>query len=404
MTLLLWLALAGAAEPPTCDLSSPPAQPELYVLTASSGAQPFMFVGHASLWLRDPERGLDHVWEFGVINSAVQEPLSSLLLGSLLCSWEVRPAKAERRDYRRQKRTVFADRVDLSPEAMDRVTRALLTIQENKDRQELFHWRQNSCSTKVRDVLDAELGGLLRVSLDDPAPMTARDEVLRHVADVRWAWLGLHLLGGAPTDRPLTWWEASFIPDRMREALRLVELAGDGPVRPLLANACVFQSGSFGPPPAERSRHPLVLWGGGLGAGLTIGGVSVAARRVWALRVVAGALVAAVGLLWGTYGTLGLALWAASDLDDFGPNQHLLVANPLAFGFVGLGFAWALGRSPRYGRPLAATMASLGFASVLLALAPTFQQDSVELVGLLVPPVIGAGVWAWLDPKRAGPG
>ena len=390
--LLAFLVSLAAAAPASCDLDTPPEAPALYVLTASSGDQPFMFLGHSSLWLRDPDRGLDHVWEFGVIDSRRQEPLSNLLLGSLLCSWEVRPARRERRDYRRQRRRVIADRVDLSAAQLDAVAETLLEIQAQKGTPERFDWRRNSCATKVRDVLDAQLGGRLQDALTAAAPASARSDVLRHVEHVPWAWAGLHLLAGPSSDAPQTLWESAFVPLRLREVLGPVG-GPDGPeTAGLLAEACTFQTSSRAGPPPRRTRRTGVLWCVGLALGGVVAGLAARGRSHRTARVLAGAAVSALGLLWGALGTVLLGLWAASALPVFSANQHLLLASPLSLGWMGLGAAVVRGRVSPWGRRWAHGLAVFGLVSVGLCLLPAAPQDAAELTGVLLPPVLAA--WA----------
>ena len=406
MTLLLWALPAALAVtdplPAACPTGSPDPSEALtvYLITASPGPQPFSFIGHSSLWLRDGATGLDHVWEYGVIDSSKQEPLSSLLLGTLNCSWQVRPVRREARDYVRQQRTAVAHLLDLSPAARADVRAALQVIARDLDRTDRFHWRTNSCATKVRDVVAASLDGAVQRALSGPAPLTPHDDVMRHVAPVPWAWLGLKLAAGAPTDAPQTWWQAGFVPVRLLEGLQQVEVAGGAP---LVGPPCTLAEGpNRWPPPAAPDRTGL-MWAAGLGLAGALTGLGAAGRRAAAPRALGGVLIAAFGLVFGLVGTLTLTLWGASALDDFGPNQTALLAHPLTLALVPFGLAWARGRTPWGARPITLALAALGAASLALALMPMWPQAALDRVGLLWPPLLAAALWArWYDRPPSG--
>ena len=397
MLLAPWLIGAAVAftevAPPACELDgAPPGAPELYLITASPGAQPFTFVGHASVWLRDPQRGLDHVWEFGVIDSRKQEPLSSLLLGTLVCTWHVPHVRREIRDYRRLGRTAVAHRLHLPAESEERVIAELLAIRADPDRPYRFDWRRNSCATRVRDILDEALSGALQRAWSTPAALTPREEVLRHVAPVGWAWLGLQLLGGADTDRPQSQWEAGFIPLRLAQNLAETPLGRGG--SPLAAEPCTLHAGEHpwpAPAPPQRGLWMALI---GLTAGGGMAGLAGWGRRRRAPRVLGGLVYALLGALLGLIGLVELALWSLSTLPDFGPKQSSLLISPFSAVLVPLGLAWAVGRRPGWGRVATRALVALAGLSLLGCLLPLSDAEPIGLVLLLGPVLVASVRWA----------
>ena len=292
--LLLAPALTAHAELPACAVDMP-STPTLHLVTISPGAQPFSYCGHSALWLRDPKRHIDHILEFGAIDSGAQEPLSGLMAGTLQCTWWVQPVENKRRTLERNSRTAIAQQLSMSPEALEGITRDLHAIARDPDRSYPFHWRARSCSSEIRDLLTTHLPEL-REQLTDPAPQTARQEGLRHLAPHIWAWLSWHALSGPQADAPMDVWESLFVPVRLREhADRLVTRWPDGQQRPLVAETCLLVQGTH-PWPAES---PPQRTGGMLAAGLALGGGLVALSRSTRLRIIGGGLWSVLGVLLG---------------------------------------------------------------------------------------------------------
>ena len=388
-----WLHGQGEA----CDTSPLSiGQSEVYLVSIGPGHEPFSYIGHAALWMRDPARKIEHILEFGAINSDKQEPFSALLMGDLLCWWRVDRLENQLRAYERADRLAVAQKLDLPPEARSRFFRSIYeAAQTAQQRSSIFHWRDRNCATELRDLLDAASGGALAAQLAAPAPLTPRGEVLRHLGRVRWAWLGWHLLAGSNADRPITRWEATFAPMRFAEAAQEIQLTWpDGSQQPLTKEACVLHRGTDrwpGPRPPQRAPELWIL-------GSLLGGL-IAATGQGPRRRVAGLLLAGMGLLAGLLGTINLTLWALSELDAYGPNRNAFtITTPLSFALLPLGVALARGRSPRWGRVLAATLAVLALLALPLYPVPLWHQAHLDVVGLFLPTFLAA---AWLTTRSA---
>ncbi len=399
--MMLWLPIlalvsAHGTPLPACP-SGPPdplEDPALYLITAAPGHEPFSFLGHSSLWLRDGALGIDRVWEFGVIDSRRQEPLSSLLLGSLECRWQVEPPAREARSYRRTDRPAVARRIHLPPDAQARVVAGLLGIRADLDAYSLFHWRDRSCATAVRDLLDEGLDGALQQKLAAPWPHSPRDEVQRHLDRVPWAGLALDLLAGPSVDQPMTQYDAGFLPDLLDRTLSGVRVEdGRGGQVALLGEACQLSEGALSWAPATRpDPRPRALGLGLLGGALLLVPGRFGGRPG---RIFAALALAVLGLLLGLLGTVGLLLWGLSALEEFRANPGLLLANPLHLGLLPLAWAWARGRRPAWARPFTGLLALFG----LLALLPLGGPANLARVGLLWPPLLAAFALAALPPR-----
>lgn len=389
-------ALDGSAPP--CDTSTLSfGEREQYLVSSAPGEQAFSYIGHVGLWIRDGQRNIDHIIEFGAINSQRQEPLTALLLGDLQCSWRVRPFQKEFDYYARADRLAVAQRIELPPEMeWAFVTQIYDAAAQAGDETFLFHWRKRSCASELRDILDRATDNQLSAQLPGMAPLSARGEVLRHLARVPWAWFGWSLFAGAQVDQPISVWDSLFVPRR------LVLAANDwtvrwpnGDERPLIAETCTIFDGQDNWPASSPPDHTLRLWLAGLLLGGGVAGLGKRHRRV------VGAGVAVFGLLSGLLGTAGLVLFGLSTLDAYGPNRNWLFINPLNFALVGLGISWMRRRSPWWGWPVSAALAALAALGLPLWLVPLWPQaDHLGFLGLMLPGLVAV---AWLSRRPINP-
>lgn len=398
-----WMAAALAQAPaegsaPECDLAPLRfAERAQHVVTSAPGDEPFSYIGHVGLWIRDAQRRIDHIIEFGAIDSRKQDPLTALLLGDLECWWRVRPYEREFDYYERADRLAVARHIQLPPLAEQAFVEQLYGIAGSADDVSFdFHWRENSCSTAIRDILDDVTGGQISAQISGPGPLTARGEVLRHFERVSWAWFGWSLLAGAEVDRPLSKWEALFVPRRLVLALDEITVKWpDGSMRPLIAETCTIYDGRNTWPAETPPNRTLPLWAAGLlfGGGLA----AVGTRR----RRLVGVAAALLGLIGGLLGTVDVVLYAVSSLDAYGPNRNWLVISPLSFVLLPLGIAWARGRAPGWGRTVTTALAVVGLLGLPLMLVPILPQaDHFGFLGLFLPSLVAL---AWLARRPVSP-
>lgn len=403
LPLLLSAALASPPEAPACDFERPlkRGEVEVYLLTAAPGPRPYSYFGHTALWFRSQPLKLDHVWEYGVVDDRSGEPLSSVLMGTLMTGWAVDPLPRDLPRYQRESRTVLAQRLSLPSDTRAVLQFELAHIRRTADAFDRpFHWAENNCTTHMRDVLDEQLGGALSTVMGGPAPLTHRHEVQRHLAPQAWAWFGLHFLGGAVMDAPRTEWESAFLPIRLFEGLDRATLRWpDGSERPLVADVCTLNAGEYGFAAEAPPARTAPAWAlGALGASL-LGGLGWLAPRRRTARIVGGALVGLWGLVLGVLGTALSVLWAASGWWGWSPNHNLLLASPASWALVWLGVGWARGRTPRWGRPMTLGLAAGVPVALALSLLPAWPQEGIDLVGLVGLPTLATLVWAWRAPS-----
>ncbi|MBW8312659.1 MAG: DUF4105 domain-containing protein [Rhizobium sp.] len=367
------------------------AAPRIGVLTMEPGEIFWERFGHNAIIVDDPAGPGPLSYNFGFFD--LDEPGFhwNFVRGRMNYRLEVLSLDHDLYGYERAGRGVVVQWLDLSPKQASALAAALAVHARPENARYTYDYYTANCSTKVRDALDDALGGALKAQLSGRSQgNTFRSESVRLAAPAPWMAVGFHVGLAGFADRPLSRWEESFIPMRLRDALREVKLE-DG--RPLVASEEPLLPHRIGQPPVEAPR----LRGEAFLAGLALAGLVLLAGRRAPRALTAGALA-----FWTVAGLAGLTLaflWLGTAHVAAHGNENLLLLSPLCLALLPGGWARLRGREPsRRFRPLLWMVAGGAALAGFMKFLPFLPQQNVEWVLLLLPLH-----WALLrtfDPKR----
>jgi len=391
---------AGGAAPAGAAVPAPPApvpgeELSVYVLTMGPGDHPFFKFGHNAIWIQDRKARRDLVYNFGTFQfDSFQTMLPAFVRGRMMYWLSVSSIQQSLATYQAENRTVEAQELDLDP--ADRLTlkqRLEENAQPDKRAYRYDYFRDN-CSTRVRDAIDAVIGGRLRAAASGPARMTIRQQALRLTADLVPEYLGIDLALGPSTDRPVDRWAEMYVPQELARTLRAVSL-GPGPggagARPLVKAQKVLIRARRPPPPEQPPERGVTMLLAGLGVSLLLCALGGAGAAQPLARLAFGVLAALFGLLTGVIGCFLTLVWAATDHQAVYRNENLLQCAPFAIALVVLGLGVALGSrgATRKAFVVAAAATALAIAGAIGRAALMLQQDNAPLIAFFVPAWIG---------------
>jgi hypothetical protein len=357
---------------------NPPADTEVWLVTYGPGEIYWQRFGHNAIWIRDQQLGLDHVFNFGFFDFGQEDFLLRFLQGRMLYFSAAQPAREEFSAYISENRSIRAQKLDLAQEQKLRLIEYLLEEVRPENRDYLYDYYENNCSTRVRDAIDLALGGVLKVEFEPVAATeTWRDHTRRLTAQDFWLYLGLETGLGSPVDQPVSEWDEMFIPEELANSIATVEFTGAGLVRPLvLEDAMLYQSSLAPPPLAPMAWWPRYLL---LSLGLVLL-VWLADRFAW--KGLARVLSRCWLVLAGFVGLFLLFLWFGTDHVAASRNLNLLVFNPL---WLVLAFWKGHQR---------AVLITVGLFSVLALLMPALPpgQYTLDVLAVLLPLNLAAAV------------
>lgn len=398
----LLLALAGA----TGDASAQ-GQPgaggdgatlQVFLMTMGPGEAIYERFGHNALWIRDSVAGTDHVYNFGMFDPNVPGFTWNFARGRpeyWLADWDLASTMRAYDAARRQ--------VDVQELALPDHLKAQLAVRlaENAlpaNRGYRYDYYLDNCSTRVRDALDAVLGGALRRHTEPVlGEGTYRWHTQRSISNNPWLYLGILAGQGARVDAPLNQWDEMFLPAKLQERLRELRVVDDrGLEVPLVRREATILPHATWQVEAARPdwTWPLLGVGAALAAliasGLLAGGAGIAGRVV----------AAAWTVVQGVGGLVLAFLWFATEHVMSGNNLNLLLFTPLAFATL-----WMLWRGTPDGSTErgAGPWAVFAFASVFVGAVMGFfnaGQQNRELAALMCLPSLAVFVVAVLLSRR----
>ena len=393
--LLLWLlttllapavaqpAASGDALPPRTEAASPGAPadmaaPRIGVVTMEPGEIFFERFGHNAIVVEDPASGRRISYNFGYFDLDEPNFFVNFIHGQMRYWLVALPLEQDMARYRELGRGASLQWLDLAPDQARALATSLAARASGEGARYRYDYFTSNCSTQVRDALDQALGGILRSQLSSRSQgNTYRSESVRLAAPAAWMAVGFHLGLADYADKPLSRWEESFIPMRLRDALREVRLP-DG--RPLVASESVLHPHRIGQPPAEAPR---------LRVEALFTGLVLALGAFWLGRRAPRALAGVALGFWTVAGLAGLVMlfiWFGSAHVAGHGNENLLLLSPLCLFLLPGGWARLRGREPsvRFRWLLRIVVAGAALAG-FLKFMPFRPQENVEWVLLLLP-------------------
>ena len=384
--VLLCGVLAGAAQAQPADVAATVSQsidptanaPRIGVVTMGPGDIFWERFGHDALVVDDGTPGGPTSYNFGFFDLAEDGFIGRFVRGEMQYMLVALPLEEDLRYYREVGRSATLQWLDLDPSQARTLAAALAENAKPENARYRYDYYTDNCATRVRDAVDAALGGQLRRQLEvRSSGDTYRGESVRLASPAPWMAVGFDLALGPFGDRPLTRWEQAFLPRRLADDLREAKRA-DG--RPLVTSEIELLPQRQGAEPVGSAPRlwPWLLAGVSLGLAI----LAFAGRHS---RVLA---VGASGF-WLGCGLLGLVLvlsWAFTAHHALWANRNLLLLNPLCL--LLLPGAWALlrGRLPsaRF-RVLLVVVATLAVLACLPLWLQVLPQRNGQWIALLLP-------------------
>jgi hypothetical protein len=372
------------------------------VLTFGQGDAVFERFGHNALRVQDAATGEDLAYNWGMFSFDDPQFLQRFLSGDTRYWVEAFPTQWLVDIYAQQDRETVEQVLTLTPEQRLQVAAAVRTNVLEENRFYRYDYFLDNCSTRLRDVLDAVLGGSLKARFTTlRTERTFRSESVRLTAPDALAQAGIDVALGPRADQPLTAWESMFIPMRLRDHLREVTVPVlEGGTRPLVQEEILLHRATRAPELAERRGLALGALGPVLGAWmLLLAPVAVAGRR--RTRIPAALMAALWYSVTGVLGVALLGMWLGSAHVFWYGNANLLLISPL-----GLLAAVPVTRAILRARPdrlsQVGVTAVAGLAALALVLSPLLEQRLAGPILLFLPAHLGLVVTYWRHTRAVG--
>lgn len=367
----------------------------VYLLTFGWGEVSWERFGHNAIWIKDRARGTDMTYNWGMFDFNQPRFVWRFVTGDTRYWMEPIPFNSMVAAYKQENRSILAQELNLTPAQRLKLQQFVEwnALPENKFYR--YDYYRDNCSTRLRDAIDHALSGQLQTAtVTRMTSGTYRWHTQRLMTGDIPLYTGVTLALGHPADKPLSIWEEMFLPVRMANDLRTVNIPDSlGTPIPLVKSETAIFTAGRPPEPAEPPFYfPLFI----------AVGIVYAAALIILVRSAEGgsriAMFAATVLanLWSLVaGLSGLALvfaWLFTKHYFMGRNENLLHFDPLSIVLVVLIPLSIYGR-----RGVSRAIKFAGFIALLSLFGfvaqgiPLFNQKNGEIIALALP--INLAVW-----------
>ncbi|NMC72613.1 MAG: DUF4105 domain-containing protein, partial [Myxococcales bacterium] len=215
-------AAATTAPPKPARRATPAGVPQVTLYTIGPGDEAVEKFGHATLCLRYPADPRHETVCYDYGTASFDRPLR-LAWGFLRGAGEFWVSTDYERvtlvRYTLDDRTIWRQDLPLTDEQARRVEQQLLADTADRSWRYAYQIYQDNCSTRIRDILDAAVGGAWRARTavePEPTGRTFRELGLGPLAEHPAIVAFLELTLARAADVPISRWESMFRPDRLR--------------------------------------------------------------------------------------------------------------------------------------------------------------------------------------------
>jgi hypothetical protein len=358
-------------------------------MTMGNGDQVWERFGHNAIRIVDATNHTDSVYNWGTFDFRQPHFLQRFMTGNTLYWMQGDDISETLATYRYLNRSVWVQELDLTP-AERRAVRDFITWNARpENRYYRYDYYLDNCSTRVRDVIDRVVGGQLKLATASSLTNTTyRFHTQRALQFDPAVALGTNIGLGEVADRPISAWEESFLPARLQDHVRRVQIRGpDGTTRPLVKREQQLFAANRPPepsaPPSEMARNLAI----GLAIAIALGAL---ARRASGGKRAARIGFTTLATIWtAVNGILGVILivgWTATRHVFMARNENLLQFDVLSLALaVVLPMALARARGVRAARTLSVVVAAIAFVGLAMQVLPWFNQVNGEVIALTLP-------------------
>jgi hypothetical protein len=386
---------APVTEPAVAPVPDPGDDPlRVEVLTFGPGTHPFTRFGHNAIRIVDRRLGTDVVYNFGTFSFDSPRLVWEFLQGRLRY-WLSRSSMATTvRVYRRENRSIEAQELDLSRAQKQALAERLEINARPENRHYRYDYFADNCSTRVRDAVDAVLGGNLHGGAVEPGSMSLREHALRMSADNLPLYTALLIALGPATDEPIDEWAEAFLPELLQRTLGRAVIGPDEagvPARPLVKSQQVLLAANRSAARREPPEWHAAFLGAGLLVGLVMALLGRAGARVRGVRVVFGVFVSVAGLVVGGIGCFLVGVWTFTPHAVAYRNENVLLLAPFTISLVVLGLGSATGgrAAARWTHRITACALGLALAGCFAKLLPSSRQQNGAVIAFMLPVWVG---------------
>ena len=190
------------------------------LLTCGQGKALYEAFGHSAIRVYDPSQGLDVVFNYGVFDFKQENFYANFAKGNMLYMLGLSQTDDFLFAYRNYGRSVREQVLNLDSAERVSVFRFLDNNLQAENRNYLYNYFRNNCSTKIPEMLDSALGNrIVWRHSDINGKASYRSLIYDYTVFNAWGRLGIDLGLGAVIDQSIGGKELNFLPIELEKSI-----------------------------------------------------------------------------------------------------------------------------------------------------------------------------------------
>lgn len=233
---------------------------EVSMVTIFPGEAVYSHFGHNAFRIRDPETGLDKVYNYGGYNFTEDGFIFKFIMGRLNYLLFTSRFQRDLLTYRtRENRKMIEQKLDLSPGEVRAVYEFLENNALPENRVYLYDFLKDNCATRTWDALDGVLGDQLLTKSCTPSK-SYREYLMPYFEKTPWFSFGCNMLMGLPADEMPSFEELMFLPLELMDTYGETAIMQDGMETPLVTDTRLIHDAPFDFKPETAGFTPNSLF------------------------------------------------------------------------------------------------------------------------------------------------
>ncbi|MXN91989.1 DUF4105 domain-containing protein [Flavobacterium sp. Sd200] len=200
------------------------------LLTCGPGNELYSVFGHTALRINDPVTGIDAVFNYGTFDFDTPNFYLKFVKGDLQYFVSASSYQDFVYTYQYYNRDVYEQRLNLSHDQVEHIANKLRITLTSNDRFYTYKYFERNCTTMVADILDTYIPEKIAFKTKDKGK-TYRKVVTEYLDNAFYENLGISLIFGSPTDRPI---ERLFLPEQLLEGVSSTQIATGSLAQPVV--------------------------------------------------------------------------------------------------------------------------------------------------------------------------
>lgn len=194
---------------------------EVSLVTCGPGEELYEAFGHTAIRIHDPNLGFDVVYNYGTFDFNQPNFYWNFVTGRSMYMLATNRYSSFVRAYQYYNRSVREQFLNMTLEQKQRLLDKLTWNAQKENREYLYDYFFDNCSTRPRDILLEAMQGEIDF---DTAYLPENRLTIRELTDLYiideqpWGDLGIDLCLGTPIDQPATAMQYMYLPEKLEDA------------------------------------------------------------------------------------------------------------------------------------------------------------------------------------------